>query len=63
MTVDCPYCDQVFESEHEKGVHISEEHTESGSIAKKTVGSDKHGTGNSVVDKWERESRRRGGQQ
>lgn len=29
---ECPYCDESFESEHEKGVHVSENHVDGDSI-------------------------------
>lgn len=50
---ECPYCGEEFEEELEKGIHISEEHTDdSESIpSKKRGGDDKN-----IIEDWDRES-------
>lgn len=46
---ECPYCGEEFEDELEMGIHISEEHTDEGSINRKKRG----GRDKNIMDEWE----------
>jgi len=47
---ECPYCGEDFDSEQERGVHISEEHTEPDEIPKKTKNRNKEP--DQLTDRW-----------
>jgi len=51
--VECPYCGEEFEEELDKGIHISEEHTDNRENipSKKNGGDDKN-----IIEEWQRES-------
>lgn len=47
---ECQYCGEEFDSELDRGIHISEEHVESGGIAR---GGKTFRSGENIVDEWE----------
>jgi len=47
---NCPYCDEDFDSKHDRGVHIAEEHTEPDQIPKKTKNRNKEP--DQLTDQW-----------
>lgn len=48
---ECPYCEQRFEDETEKGIHISQEHVDTDSSITKSKGQRETDT-NIVKEKW-----------
>lgn len=50
---ECPYCGEEFDEELDKGIHISEEHTNTGDSISRSKRSD---TDKNLLDEWDRES-------
>jgi len=46
---ECPYCGESFDSEHEKGVHLSEQHVSNDSIPRKKRNAEKK---NDITKGW-----------
>ena len=51
MTEECAYCGEEFETEHERGVHISKEHVNPDTEITKSKR--QHDPRKNIVDEWE----------